>query len=69
MKIVSWNCNGKFREKYKELLKLDCDVYIIQECENPFLTKNKDYEKFASNFVYIEHSKLEQLTLKVLTNF
>ena len=68
MKIVSWNCNGKFREKYKELLKLDCDVYIIQECESPILTKNKDYEKFASNFVYIEHSKHKGLGIFAKNN-
>lgn len=34
MKIVSWNCNGKFREKFSVLQKLDADIYVVQECGN-----------------------------------
>lgn len=34
MKIVSWNCNGKFREKFSILQKLDADIYVVQECGN-----------------------------------
>lgn len=41
MKIVSWNCNGSFRETIKSILDkdtktyLDADIYVICECENP----------------------------------
>ena len=29
MKILSWNCNCKFREKFKEIIKYNADVYVI----------------------------------------
>jgi len=35
MKILTWNCNGGFRNKVQALSSLDCDLYIIQECEDP----------------------------------
>ena len=41
MKILSWNCNGKFREKYPQIIEqesdtyINADIYIICECENP----------------------------------
>lgn len=36
MRIVSWNCNGKFREKRHYLYAhYPADMYLIQECENP----------------------------------
>ena len=47
MKIISWNCNGKFREKFKEIIEEDADIYIIQECENPSESKSKDYREFV----------------------
>ena len=47
MKIVSWNCNGKFREKINFVKELDADIYVIQECENPIFCSNNDYKNFA----------------------
>ena len=35
MKIVSWNCNGKFRAKFQEIAKLCTGIRVIQKCENP----------------------------------
>ena len=43
MRIVTWNCNGAFRKKYSRL-KIDDkypDILVIQECENPELSKDK----------------------------
>ncbi len=51
MKIVSWNCNGKFREKFKYIVELDADVYIIQECENPENYINTSYNNFARKYI------------------
>ncbi len=53
MKIVSWNCNGKFREKYKDISKFDADIYVIQECENPTKYPHSEYYKFANNYLWL----------------
>ena len=45
MRIISWNCNGKFREKFKFIAKENADIYVIQECENP-----SKYPKEFKNF-------------------
>lgn len=53
MIIVSWNCNGKFREKFEQIYKIDADIYVIQECEDPQKYKNSKYFKFAKNHIWI----------------
>ena len=54
IKIVSWNCNGKFREKFKEIAEEDADIYVIQECENPAESNHDDYIEFAGiNYYWI----------------
>ncbi|GIW49018.1 MAG: endonuclease/exonuclease/phosphatase family protein [Caloramator sp.] len=52
LRIVSWNCNGAFRGKYDAIQKLDADIYVIQECEDPQTTKDNGYKKFASNYIW-----------------
>ena len=57
MKIVSWNCNGKFREKYKVIQAFNADIYVIQECENPANFANTEYFNFASNYIWRGNNK------------
>lgn len=56
MKIVSWNCNGAFRKKFKSITNekikdtyIDADIYVIQECEDPQKVGDefKAYKQFA----------------------
>ena len=47
MKIVSWNCASKFREKYTSIIEENADIYVICECENPAEAKVKNYVEFA----------------------
>lgn len=47
MKIVSWNCNKIFREKYKDIAEENADIYVICECENPVKHEETDYLEFA----------------------
>ena len=42
MRIITWNCNGKFHESFKEIIKEKADVYVIQECGNPSESKPKN---------------------------
>lgn len=57
MKIISWNCNGKFREKFHDIDALDADIYIIQECENPEESSSAAYKNFAQNYLWIGENK------------
>lgn len=47
LKIISWNCNGNFREKYESIIKEDADIYVICECENPCEYDENGYPEFA----------------------
>ena len=52
MKIISWNCGGKFREKFQYIAEFDADIYIIQECENPIDYPSHSYFSFATNYLW-----------------
>ena len=56
IKIVSWNCNGKFREKFNEIVDEDADIYVIQECEDPAQSNEEEYREFAGeNYFWTGH--------------
>ena len=57
MKIVTWNCNGALRNKFKELSFFKADIYIVQECENPIETKNQEFIFWAKNYLWIGDNK------------
>jgi exonuclease III len=57
LKIVTWNCNGGFRNKFEKVSSLDADVYLIQECENPAESAHKHYVSWAENYLWIGDSK------------
>lgn len=57
MQVVTWNCNGALRKKFKSLAPLNADIHVIQECENPASTNEKEYRDWASNYLWIGGSK------------
>jgi exonuclease III len=61
LKIVTWNCNGGFRKKFEKVSSLDADIYVIQECENPAESANREYIDWAENFLWIGDSKSKGL--------
>lgn len=63
MKIVTWNCNGAFREKFQYILNFYADIYIIQECENPYESKHKKYQEWAQNYLWIGENKNKGLAI------
>ena len=62
MKIVSWNCNGKFREKFKFIIQEDADIYIIQECENPNFFETI-FDFFSYHYLWFGDNKNKGLAI------
>jgi exonuclease III len=68
MKIITWNCNGAFRKKFEQILKFNADLYIIQECEDPKHSKDKNYIKFSENSIWIGDNKNKGLGIFAQSN-
>lgn len=69
MKIVTWNCNGAFRKKYKEIARFDADIYVIQECEDPSESKHIEYLQWAKNFLWTGDNKHKGLGVFAKSHF
>ncbi|MBK5242558.1 hypothetical protein [Clostridium sp.] len=65
MRIVSWNCNGAFRKKYKAIKKLNCDIYEIQGKENKptFFLYRKKERHFHIDCFFGEKEKINSLEI------
>lgn len=57
MKIVSWNCRGAFRDKFKKVSNFDADIYVISEAENPekYVEEQQcsEYMNFIHNYLWL----------------
>lgn len=63
MKILTWNCNGAFRKKFENIIDFDADINIIQECENPIESKDRKYQEWAKNYIWIGDNKNKGLAI------
>tara|TARA_B110000967_G_C18317210_1_gene285798 strand:- start:25 stop:300 length:276 start_codon:yes stop_codon:yes gene_type:complete len=59
MKIISWNCNLKFAQKFEHIESMGADICIIQECE-------KLKENYFSNAKFFWTGRIENKGLGVL---
>lgn len=57
LNILTWNCGGALRKKYDSISKLDTDIYIVQECEDPEGTSDKHYKEWAKNYLWTGDNK------------
>ena len=55
MRLVSWNANCKFRDKFHLLGAFD--IAIIQECEDPSRCNSVAYKAWSENYYWIGNLK------------
>lgn len=52
MKILTWNCSMRFRDKIDHVLPMEADILVIPECESPEKWKGKNKEKGIQQFIW-----------------
>ena len=60
MRLVTWNCNGALRRKGHLLDKLDADVLVVQECEDPN-EFGAEYREWAGAFQWVGNLRFKGL--------
>jgi exonuclease III len=68
VRIVTWNCNGAFRNKLDQLEALQADILIIQECEDP-VKIGGGYLEWAGQHVWDGANKSKGLGVFVKGDF
>jgi len=53
MRILTWNCNGALRKKFRHLDAFQADIIVVQECENPAAIKDTEYREWAKKFLWV----------------
>ena len=53
VRLITWNCAGKFRDKYQLLQSLNPDICVVQECEVPKASRHEGYASFSANSLWI----------------
>jgi len=57
MKIISWNCNMAFRNKYEHVVAMDPDLLVIQECEHKQKLSDALADSGYNEIVWIGNNK------------
>ena len=47
--------------KFKELEKIDGDIYVVPEYEDPARYDSQEYNEFASNYIWVGENKFKGL--------
>ena len=69
MKVFSWNCNGALKKKLDIILKIEADIYNIQECENPAESKDEKFKIWANNYLWKGDNKNKGIDVFAKANF
>ncbi len=57
MKIVTWNCNGAFRNKFSFLNDINADINVILECETPKESTQKFKHWSGDSYIWTGENK------------
>ena len=57
LRVITWNCGGALRKKWKRLSSYDADIIVIQECEDPERSNNAAYKLWAGNYLWLGPTK------------